>query len=86
MIYDLGSVYEGLCKLTDVRKAKGKIYSLDAILMIIVMAKLCGVDSPYAMADWAKNHQMQLVELLQLKWGKMPSHHTHSKDHRACCV
>ena len=76
MIYDLGSVYEGLCKLTDVRKAKGKIYSLDAILMIIVMAKLCGVDSPYAMADWAKNHQMQLVELLQLKWGKMPSHHT----------
>ena len=83
MIYDLGSVYEGLCKLTDVRKAKGKIYSLDTLLMLIVtleerraLAKLCGVDSPYAMADWAKNHQMQLVELLQLKWEKMPSHHT----------
>ena len=76
MIYDLGSVYEGLLKLTDVRKAKGKIYSLDAILMIIVLAKLCGVDSPYAIADWAKNHQMQLVELLQLKWERMPSHHT----------
>ena len=76
MIYDLGSVYEGLLKLTDVRKAKGKIYSLDAILMIIVLAKLCGVDSPYAIADWAKNHQMQLMELLQLKWERMPSHHT----------
>ena len=76
IIYDLGSVYEGLCKLTDVRKAKGKMYSLDALLMLIVMAKLCGVDSPYAMADWAKNHRMQLVELLQLKWGNMPSHHT----------
>jgi predicted transposase YbfD/YdcC len=76
VLYDLGSVYEGLCKLTDVRKAKGKIYSLDTLLMIIVLAKLCGVDSPYAMADWAKNHQMQLVELLQLKCGKMPSHHT----------
>src|ERR1700690_3193680 len=76
MIYDLGSVYEGLLKLTDVRKAKGKIYSLDAILMIMVLAKLCGVDSPYAIADWAKNHQMQLMELLQLKWERMPSHHT----------
>ena len=60
-------MYEGLLKLTDVRKAKGKIYSLDAILIIIVLAKLCGVDSPYAIADWAKNHRMQLVELLQLK-------------------
>ena len=76
MIYDLGSVYAGLLKLTDVRKAKGKIYSLDAILMIIVLAKLCGADSPYAIADWAKNHQMQLVELLQLKRPNIPSHHT----------
>ena len=83
VLYDLGSVYAGLLKLTDVRKAKGKIYSLDAILMIIVMAKLCGVDSPYAIADWAKNHQMQLVELLQLKRPNtlkgrraLPSHHT----------
>jgi len=65
-----------LLKLTDVRKAKGKIYSLDAVLMIIVLAKLCGADSPYAMADWAKNHQMQLVELLQLKRPNTPSHHT----------
>ena len=42
IIYDLGSVYEGLLKLTDVRKAKGKIYSLDTILIIIILAKLCG--------------------------------------------
>src|SRR5208283_2442936 len=76
ILYDLGSNYEGLLKLTDVRKAKGKIYSLDAILMIIVLAKLCGVDSPYAIADWAKNHQKQLVELLQLQRSNMPSHHT----------
>ncbi|MGA7605281.1 MAG: transposase family protein, partial [Anaerolineales bacterium] len=82
-IYDLGSVDEGLRKLTDVRKAKGKIYSLDVFLMLIVMAKLCGVDSPYAIGDWAKNHRMQLVELLQLKRPNtlkgrraLPSHHT----------
>jgi predicted transposase YbfD/YdcC len=37
---------------------------------------LCGEDTPYAIADWAKNHQEQLVELLQLKGAQMPSHHT----------
>ena len=26
ILYDVGSVYEGLCKLTDIRKAQGKLY------------------------------------------------------------
>ncbi len=76
ILYDLGSVYAGLLNLTDVRKAKGKIYRLETILMIIVLAKLCGEDTPYAIADWAHNHGEQLVELLQLPRPNMPSHHT----------
>ena len=32
VLYDLGSVYEGLCKITDKRKARGKIYRLETIL------------------------------------------------------
>ena len=44
--------------------------------MIMVLAKLCGVDSPYAIADWAKNHRTQWVELLQLQRSNTPSHHT----------
>ena len=75
IVYDAGSVYEGILKLSDIRKARGKIHSLDTVLMIIVLAKLCGADSPYAMADWAKNHQMQLVKLLQLKRSNI----------RSCC-
>ena len=76
ILYDLGSAYEGLCRLTDVRKAHGKRYSLESVLMVIVMAKLCGEDTPYAIADWAKNHREQLVKLLQLKRESTPSHHT----------
>ena len=38
VLYDLGSVYEGLSKITDKRKARGKIYRLETILMIIVLA------------------------------------------------
>ncbi len=76
VVYDLGSVYEGLCKLTDVRKARGKRYRLDSVLMMMVLAKLSGEDRPYGMAEWAKHHQEQLVKLLQLKRASMPSHHT----------
>src|SRR6266540_7066713 len=76
VVYDGGSVYEGLTKLTDIRKAKGKLHRLETVLMIVVRAKLCGEDTPFAIADWAKNHQEELVPLLQLKRAKMPSHHT----------
>jgi predicted transposase YbfD/YdcC len=76
VLYDVGSVYEGLSKLTDIRKAKGKLYQLETVLMIVVLAKLCGEDTPFGIADWAKNHQEELVQFLQLKRANMPSHHT----------
>jgi predicted transposase YbfD/YdcC len=74
--FDAGSVYERLSKLTDVRKAQGKLYRLEMVLVIIVLAKLCGEDRPYGIADWAKNHREQVVELLHLERPNMPSHHT----------
>jgi predicted transposase YbfD/YdcC len=62
----LGSVYARLSKLTDVRKAKGKRYHLTTILMIILMAKLCGENTLLGIADWAKNRQAELVKILGL--------------------
>jgi hypothetical protein len=59
ILYEAGSVYERLSKLTDSRKARGKLYRLETVLMIILLAKLCGQDSPSAIADWAKNHGEQ---------------------------
>lgn len=79
VLYDVGSVYERLSKLTDVRQPRGKLYALETVLMLIVMAKLCGEDSPSGITDWAKNHQEQLVELLQLKRSRMPSHSTYRR-------
>jgi hypothetical protein len=57
ILYDLGSVYEGLSKITDKRKARGKVYRLETILMIIVMAKLSGEDKPSGIAEWGKHHK-----------------------------
>ena len=76
VLYDVGSVYEGLCKLTDHRKPQGKLYRLEMVLMIVVLAKLCGEDKPLGIAEWAKHRQEELVKLLCLSRARMPSHHT----------
>lgn len=77
--FDKGSVYDRLGKLTDVRKAKGKRYSLETVLLIIVMAKLCGANTPMAIADWAKNRQNEIVKLLCLSRSSMPNHNTYRR-------
>ena len=79
ILYDVGSVYERLTKLTDLRKAKGKVYALELVLLIVVMAKLCGEDKPLGIAEWGQNRQEELVQLLKLKWARMPSHHTYRR-------
>lgn len=77
--YERGSVYERFCQLTDVRKAKGKRYRLETVLMIIVLAKLCGSDRPMEIADWASNHQEQLVKLLRLERPSLPHYNTYRR-------
>jgi predicted transposase YbfD/YdcC len=79
MEFDKGSVYDRLSKLTDLRKAKGKRYSLETILMIILMAKLCGENTPMEIADWAKHRQDELVEMLHLSRPRMPHHNTYRR-------
>jgi len=77
--FDLGSVYARLGKLMDIRKAKGKRYSLITILMIILMAKLCGEDKPMGIADWAKNRQAEMIKLLGLDRPSLPNHNTYRR-------
>jgi predicted transposase YbfD/YdcC len=45
----------------------------------VVLAKLCGQDTPYGIADWAKNHKEWLCEVLSLKYSKMPHHSTYRR-------
>ena len=42
VLYDMGSVYEGLSQLSDMRKAREKFSRLKIVLMIIVRANLRG--------------------------------------------
>jgi len=77
--YEKGSVYDRLCKLTDTRKAKGKRYRLETLLMIIVMAKLSGEDTPMGIAEWAKHRQKEIIGLLRLRRASLPHHNTYRR-------
>ncbi len=67
VVYDLGSLYARFQAIKDPRKARGKRYSLVTLLVVIFLAKLCNQDTPVAIADWARNHAVELAALLQLK-------------------
>jgi len=43
------------------------------------MAKMCGEDTPSAIADWAKNHQEQILKLLRLERPKLPHCNTYRR-------
>jgi predicted transposase YbfD/YdcC len=49
------------------------------VLLIVVLAKLCGEDKPLGIAEWAQHRQAELVQLLNLSWVRMPSHHTYRR-------
>ena len=77
--FDQGSVYDRLCKLTDLRGANGKRYTLESVLMMVVMAKLGGEDTPFGIAEWVKHRQEEIVKLLCLRRANLPSHHTYRR-------
>ena len=77
--FEKGSVYDRLSKLTDLRKAKGKRYSLEMLLMLTVMAKLCGENTPIDIAEWAAQRKDELTKMLRLEWPRMPHHNTYRR-------
>jgi predicted transposase YbfD/YdcC len=79
IVYAHGSLYDRFQGMSDPRKAKGKRYSLVTLLTLIFLAKLCNQDTPVAIADWAKNHAEELVELLKLRQSWMPHHNTYRR-------
>ncbi len=79
VVYDKGSIYGRLQRLTDLRKARGKRYSLTTILMIVVLAKLSGANSPTEIADWGIHHQSELETLLRIQPKRMPERSTYRR-------
>lgn len=71
-VFDLGSLHARFSELVDTRKARGKRYRLETILTLLVLAKLCGEDTPSGIAEWAKQRVGWLCAGLKLKRETMP--------------
>ena len=76
---EAGSLYYSMQEMKDVRKRRGIRYELPIILLFVVLAKLCGEDMPYGIADWVKNRREWLCEALSLSYTRMPHHSTYRR-------
>jgi predicted transposase YbfD/YdcC len=76
LVFDQGSLIAVFYDLLDPRHARGKRYRLATLLTLVFLAKLSGMDSPSAIADWCRAHRAELVELLHLTYPGMPGHST----------
>jgi predicted transposase YbfD/YdcC len=54
-------------------------YSLALILLLMLLAKLCGENHPSGIAEWAAHRTEMLVDLLKLKRKRMPHHSTYRR-------
>lgn len=79
VVFSIDSLYAFLLKLSDRRKRRGIRYSLATVLVLLILAKLCGQNKPYGIAEWAKNRSEFLVEALQLKRSDLPHHSTYRR-------
>ena len=78
-IFSIGSLLSYLKQVKDTRKQRGIRYSLETILVVMVLAKLCGEDTPYAIADWAQMRSEWLIETLNLDYKHLPHHSTYRR-------
>jgi predicted transposase YbfD/YdcC len=78
-IISVGNLFRYLLRVKDGRKRRGIRYSLATVLTLLILAKLCGQNKVYGIADWAQQRSGYLVEALQLKHKHLPHHSTYRR-------
>jgi hypothetical protein len=75
-IISIGHLLSYMMRLKDSRKARGLGYRMEIILVLVILAKLCGQNKVYGIADWVQQRSAYLSEALRLKRKRMPHHST----------
>ena len=78
-IFDVGNLLNYLRRLTDRRKRRGIRYPLEVILLLFILAKMCGQNKVYGIADWAQQRSAYLCPFLGLKRKRSPHHSTYRR-------
>lgn len=72
------ALYQVCQEVVDGRCARGKRYELAGLLVLLVLAKLAGMQSLKGASDWIQDQESFLREGLQLSWERMPCANTYS--------
>jgi hypothetical protein len=59
-------------------QARGKRYDVAGLLVVLVLAKLAGMQSLLGASDWVHDQEKLLRAGLQLTWTRMPCANTYS--------
>ena len=54
IVFYIADLEARLNQLTDTRDKRGKIYPLDMILTMVILARLAGEDKPSEIAEWIR--------------------------------
>lgn len=68
-----------LRQVKDDRKRRGKRYPLEIILVLFIVAKLCGQNKIYGIADWVQQNSAYWIGALELKYNRLPHHSTYRR-------
>ena len=78
-LISMGPLMDYLKRVKDGRKRRGIRYRLEIILTLFILAKLCGQNKTYGIADWVQQRGSYLVEVLQLSYQRLPHHSTYRR-------
>jgi len=77
-IINVAHLLSYLKRVKDGRKRRGIRYPLEVVLVLFILAKLCGENKVYGIADWVQQRDAYLIEThnLKLKRNRLPHHST----------
>jgi predicted transposase YbfD/YdcC len=78
-LLDVGGLYSAFQSLYDARKARGKRYSAALVVLLVVLAKLCGEDLLFGIAEWVRARKDVLMRALGLSRAEFPCHNTYRR-------
>lgn len=78
-IINLRDLLSYLRQVKDGRNRRGLRYPLEIILGLFILAKLCGQNKIYGIADWAQQQSEYLIGAMGLKYKRLPHHSTYRR-------
>lgn len=75
-LLNISQLHEQLAKIPDQRKARGKRYGLDILVLVIILAKLSGENTPTGISVWAKLRKKELQAFFNYHREIQPGHNT----------